>query len=548
MGKKEASDTTVKYHFDDKDFCLLDEPWIRVTMDDFKREELSLIELFEKAPHVLCLSGETDTQNVAMLRFLLAVLITVLYRFDENGNETVPEDETDLMNRWDACWRRKEFDLDTIRSYLNTYRDRFWLRHPEHPFFQTSYRCKGEKDDTGTLYNIISLRGDIRESNNAATMAHFRMTSKSELGFSEAARWLIYYISYSASVKRPSKGSSGPCPLTLMTCIVVHGDTLFDTLLLNAMLLTKEGTLFGTPRPVWERPASSIPNRIVKEPDNLPELYTLQSRNVRFIREGQSITKAFVSKGDYCLARYLSSEPMTLWKSVEKKDQPLHFEYKGGDPSEQLWRNFPSMSVVSEDGQNTERSPGVINWLCLLRKYDYISNSYPIKIQSVGVTLDPNKSTITDSFSDSVTVQYGILSEAWRRLISNEVCNCKEVANRSMYLLALLVNSYMCSNKKKAETQANKDVVLLKQSFYEKIDSSFRDWLDSVNVEGDIDEERLEGWRKDVHRAAEEVCCDYMHTGREKAFTNYTKGSFYSIKEAFKASVNKYCPISREEE
>ena len=53
-------------------------------------EEVSLITVFEQAHLYTDLAGELATQNVAMLRLLLAVLHTVFSRVDEHGEEKHP--------------------------------------------------------------------------------------------------------------------------------------------------------------------------------------------------------------------------------------------------------------------------------------------------------------------------------------------------------------------------------------------------------------------------------------------------------------------------
>ena len=76
------------------EFNLLDEPWIKVMKRDGTIDEVSLITVFEQAHLYTDLAGELATQNVAVLRLLLAVLHTVFSRVDEHG-EDAPIEETD---------------------------------------------------------------------------------------------------------------------------------------------------------------------------------------------------------------------------------------------------------------------------------------------------------------------------------------------------------------------------------------------------------------------------------------------------------------------
>ena len=72
---------------DDKKFNLLDEPWICVMKENGEVKELSLMDVLLHAHQYRRLAGELPTQDVAVLRLLLAVLQTVVYRYDTDGNE-----------------------------------------------------------------------------------------------------------------------------------------------------------------------------------------------------------------------------------------------------------------------------------------------------------------------------------------------------------------------------------------------------------------------------------------------------------------------------
>ena len=56
-----------------KKFNLLDENCVRVLLPDYTIKEVSLKEVFTHSHEYMDLAGETDTQNVAMIRLLLAI-------------------------------------------------------------------------------------------------------------------------------------------------------------------------------------------------------------------------------------------------------------------------------------------------------------------------------------------------------------------------------------------------------------------------------------------------------------------------------------------
>ena len=139
----------------DKEFCLLDEPWIKVLDEQNVTREVSLIDIFTNAHRYKRLAGETVTQDAAILRLLLAVAITVFYRYRADGCEDCvleyDDPEEEILNRWSEYWDSGAFNANVFQEYLETYRERFYLFHPETPFWQVA-----DLED-GTNYSVINL-------------------------------------------------------------------------------------------------------------------------------------------------------------------------------------------------------------------------------------------------------------------------------------------------------------------------------------------------------------------------------------------------------
>ena len=82
----------------EKEFNLLDEPWIRVLLPDCTVREVSLPDALLHAQEYADLAGEMPVQDTAILRLLLAVLHSVF-------GEQVSEDETDSTDDALDLWR-----------------------------------------------------------------------------------------------------------------------------------------------------------------------------------------------------------------------------------------------------------------------------------------------------------------------------------------------------------------------------------------------------------------------------------------------------------
>lgn len=65
-----------------------------------------------------------------------AVLSTVFSRVDGNGVPAPFEEPRDALQRWGELWQLGHFPEQPIRDYLDKWQDRFWLFHPERPFWQ----------------------------------------------------------------------------------------------------------------------------------------------------------------------------------------------------------------------------------------------------------------------------------------------------------------------------------------------------------------------------------------------------------------------------
>lgn len=185
----------------------------------FGTKEVSLTDAIIYAHQYKNLSGEMATQDAAMFRLLLAITVTIFYRYDADGTsrdlreedeweEEESDDELDentVLRRWKRYWKKGRFSEHAVREYLETWRERFWLFHPETPFWQV-------KDlPYGTDYGVECLLGNMKESNNKKTQHHFSMMEGEELArlsYGEVTRWLIHLNAYAVNVKTDKR--SGP--------------------------------------------------------------------------------------------------------------------------------------------------------------------------------------------------------------------------------------------------------------------------------------------------------------------------------------------------
>ncbi len=495
----------------DKEFNLLDEPWIRVIDRECRIHEVSLPEVFERAHTYKDLCGELPTQDFAMLRLLLAVLHTVFSRYDADGRECPLDAPDEAFGRWSELWRKKKFPAEIITEYLESQRENFYLFHPERPFYQ----CEHAKAGTG--YKAPKLNGNLSESSNKIRLfTDICGKAKEEMTFSQAARWLLYVNAYDDTSAKPSReakeakrrGEEVPSLSTgwlgKLGIIFSAGTNLFETLMFNLIMVNENGEIPEKETPVWEREEIPVAEREkIKWPESLSELYTLQSRRLYLKRDGQKVTGYFLLGGDFFDKENAFIEPMTVWKKQDKKSNicvPRRHDF-----SKQFWRECPG--AILGGGEAKVRQPGVVAWLQELEKEDLIESSY-MNVRIVSVQYGDKDYFVTNVFSDSLQMHVSLISEmngAWRTMAVNSIEFCDTVSKK-VWQLARDINlaSGGSDSTKESKGTAVSFAEKVKADFYNRVDGPFRRWLCALDPAVDNVEDKRRQWRRecvDIARA-----------------------------------------------
>lgn len=499
----------------EKEFNLLDENWVRVITPDCEIREVSLTDAILRSHEYSDLCGELPTQNVAVMRLLLAVLHTVFSRVDKDGNPAPIDDEDEAFERWKSLWDLKQFPEKPIRSYLETQREKFWLFHPERPFYQVP------EAKIGTKYGAAKLNGELSESSNKIRLfTTYSGKQKSVLSYPEAARWVLYVNAYDdTSAKPKEKGlpSPGAGWLGKLGIITAEGENLFETLMLNLIMLRDGKELWAEERPNWELTKAKTAERSeIALPDNLSELYTLQSRRLLLIRKEDVVTGYYLIGGDFFEKEKAFTEQMTIWSPIRtttKDKSIIGFKPCRHDSAKQMWREFPSTFISDENGG--VRAPGIVKWISKLQ-FEEILDEKMVKFRICAAQYGDKDFFVSDVFSDSLSFHRGLLKEAgegWISAISDEIGNCDKLAT-AVYYLAKDLDSAMGEKEGESYKAA-------KEQFYFRIDVPFRNWLESIDSEWGTDEakEDRERWRKTAQKIAVALGEEMVANAGEDAFT-----------------------------
>lgn len=503
------------------EFNLLDEPWIRVMTEDCTVVERSLMQVLLNSHQYQRLAGELPTQDVALLRLLLAILQTVFYRVDPEGEDDPIEDRAAAIRRWQALWNAGRFPVQPIRTYLETWKDRFWLFHPEHPFYQVPAAA------VGTKFKASKLNGELSESAHKMRLFPLRDGEEKEtLSYAEAARWLVTLIGFDDSASTKKETATGTGWLGDRVNVYAIGENLFETLMLNLVFLKDGRYVWAENIPAWEQPTMTIAKkREIPLPDNQAELLTLQSRRLILSREENRVTGFSSTGGDFFGKEgrvNAFSEQMTLWRAGKTpKNAVPQFVPASVDPWRQMWRDFEVILGRRED----THIPGVVAWLTELRRKNVIPKKY-VHIASVGVTYDSKKGSIADIISDHLDFQMSLLDaarELWIVLVGGEIHLIDKVARA---LGALAEGLYLAqggqldgAGKKARQSQRDEGMRLL----YAAVDLPFREWLAHIGAQHGDDEntraQEQQCWRSIVFRIADNLGREMVRDAGTAAFT-----------------------------
>lgn len=503
------------------EFNLLDEPWIRVMTEDCTVVERSLMQVLLNSHQYQRLAGELPTQDVALLRLLLAILQTVFYRVDPEGEDDPIEDRAAAIRRWQALWNAGRFPVQPIRTYLETWKDRFWLFHPEHPFYQVPAAA------VGTKFKASKLNGELSESAHKMRLFPLRDGEEKEtLSYAEAARWLVTLIGFDDSASTKKETGTGTGWLGDRVNVYAIGENLFETLMLNLVFLKDGRYVWAENMPAWEQPTmTTAKKREIPLPDNQAELLTLQSRRLILSREENRVTGFSSTGGDFFGKEgrvNAFSEQMTLWRAGKTpKNAVPQFVPASVDPWRQMWRDFEVILGRRED----THIPGVVAWLTELRRKNVIPRKY-VHIASVGVTYDSKKGSIADIISDHLDFQMSLLDaagELWIVLVGGEIHLIDKVARA---LGALAEGLYLAqggqldgTGKKARQSQRDEGMRLL----YAAVDLPFREWLAHIGAQHGDDEntraQEQQCWRSIVFRIADNLGREMVRDAGTAAFT-----------------------------
>lgn len=484
-----------------KQFCLVSEPWIKAMDPQNHIQEYSLKEILFKAPDVKCLTGELPNQDFAILRLLLAVIQTVVYRYDADGNRSNLTDPDEAFKRWKAIWNAGHLPKKEIDEYLFKWESRFNLFDPVHPFYQIPSLIPGKP---GTSISAGRLIGAVGESDNKSRFfASYSFLGKLEITDAELARWIIHFQAYDTKATKTSRGPLAPdqekphpriCWCGNLGAVYLEGNNLFETIMLNLVLLrtdTETDMCFGSPKPTWEQEPSLVEDRIRDDIDNQAELLSLQGRWLYLRRENGVITASAVV-GENLTTKNAFMEQMTLWTPIYAKQKdgmqldgyaPYISDYTKETLPDRthygqgIWNRF---SAILSDAEDT-RKPGIILWIKKLMEHHILPEDRWITIKGVDTVYHKQQgSSVMDVKTNATDMRlkmFGEHGKEWRNMLTDTITLINRTA--SLYGLFYLEVNEAIGRHYSGDTFGARFEGA--EAFYSAIDAPFRKWLSQMN-------------------------------------------------------------------
>ena len=477
-------------------FNLIDEPWVRVRMLDGDLIELSLFEVFKRAPSIERLANDLPTQDFAILRVLLAVLQrSIINRLN---------DYEYASDAWGDLWDAGELPIKEIEAYLDMWHHRFDLLDSEQPFMQVAHM----RAANGTISELKKIVADVPDGNPLFSLRAF--SGLDTLKWSEAARWLIHVHAFDTSgIKTGVAGDDAvkggkSYPIGTgwdgnLGGVFIEGNSLAETLLLNLVLCNNcqsvedDTCLLEVDIPTWEQP-QKVPGDQMCAPKGYADLYTWQSRRVLLFTDSDEVTGVLLTNGDKLDAYNKAHiEPMTSWRRSPNQEKKLGlapvYLPRLHSAARAIWRGLTSLlPQMMDEGDQDSMPPGVMRWAGYLSSVNggsRLPKDYAIRIHTVGLAYGTQNSVITELVDDEMLMHAFLISkegEEAASMVRRCMMNTEDAVDRALGPFAKRLRLAAGDDTSRSSGVSE----LAKSEAYFELDGPFRTWLVGIGSLTDL--------------------------------------------------------------
>ncbi len=313
-------------------FNLLDEPWLPVRLQDGRVCGMGLLELFERAGEISALAETAPPSLIAQYRLLLAITHRALSR---------------AQGRWAdadrARWYRDGLPFEAIREYLEQWRERFWLFHPQQPFMQVVALAEAEetrdKQKPWTQISLASANG-----NAPVVFDHSCDLAPRSVSAADALRILLGFLQFTpGGLVKTIRDSDKAGALANTAAVMPLGASLAQSLCLALHPPTQVG---HEDLPCWEQAPPSIV-ALRDEPKmatGANDRYSRQTRAVLLLPDEQGLVRWIRFATGIALGDDLQApDPMASYRAGSNSLVRLSFT-----EGRAFWRDLPALLPDAE--------------------------------------------------------------------------------------------------------------------------------------------------------------------------------------------------------
>jgi len=375
LERKEKSEMT---HYS---FNLVDEKWIPCIMLDGTTSEFSLLETLARAHEIKEVFDQSPLITASLHRLLLAIL------HRNFGPASIQE--------WRAIWEVGHFDRKVLQDYFGKWHSRFDLFDEEHPFYQSQGFVLKKKTP------LKRLAFEYAVQNNRTLFDHSRDNNRSLFPAKTAALWLLATQAFSPTGGKSATIHTKDSPWARGAVILINGDSLFQTLMLNLIPLPfLPGEIQEYGKPSWECEDPGSPEYGVL-PRTYLEYMTLQCRWIKLIVPEDSsspncVSECFLAQGK-AVSEDFKVDPLLAYEKSRDGKRMKPWALKKGRAA---WRDSAALLALrdnstSRDTSNSDFRPSLS--FSLLRKMverGVLKKDYRYRLNIYGQNLEPGQAKI----------------------------------------------------------------------------------------------------------------------------------------------------------
>jgi CRISPR system Cascade subunit CasA len=313
--------------------------------------EVSLTAALLKAGDYAALAETSPPNLVALYRLLLAVLHRAL---------------TTQHGRWRdsdrARWFRNGLPEAPIRAYLEKWRERFWLFHPNEPFTQVAALATAA-ETREKFKPVTQITLEKANGSTPVLFDHSQDDAPALISPAQACRNLLGFLQFTpGGLVKTIRTSDNGGPLANSAAVVPIGADLSQTLLLG--LHPFDARRADDDLPSWERPQPTI-DRLRAAPT------TASGANDRYTRLTRAVLLTphvdanggvrGVSRLRFAAGLALEDDPnapdsMVCYR-INKDGKAFRISFAAGRA---IWRDLPSL--LPDPSRSTDIPPAILGW------------------------------------------------------------------------------------------------------------------------------------------------------------------------------------------